>query len=165
MCQLIIFKACFAHFLPYLPHKEVNMARNNKSYHKDLKQQIYEKFTTMLKNGEGRSKTADKKNNCTQNFIYSYNTYKSYWKHAKYFANYINEYHPECTTLKAAKKYINEWLQFRVYELVLYAWSTERTTYSRSKISINTVETTLRPVFQGKKKLQTLVNKGLKQFH
>ena len=128
------------------------MARNNKSYHKDLKQQIYEKFTTMLKNGEGRSKTADKKNNCTQNFIYSYNTYKSYWKHAKYFANYINEYHPECTTLKAAKKYINEWLQFRVYELVLYAWSTERTTYSRSKISINTVETTLRPDFQGKKK-------------
>ena len=90
------------------------MGRNNKSYHKDLKQQIYEKLTTMLKNGEGRSKTADKKNNCTQNFIYSYNTYKSYWKHAKYFANYINEYHPECTTLKSAKKYVNEWLQFRV---------------------------------------------------
>lgn len=90
------------------------MGRNNKSYHKDLKQQIYEKFTTMLKNGEGRSKTADKKSNITQNFIYSYSTYKSYWKHAKYFANYINEYHPECTTLKAARKYVNEWLQFRV---------------------------------------------------
>ena len=57
------------------------MGRKNKSYHKDLKQQIYEKLTTMLKNGEGRSKTADKKNNNTQNFIYSYNTYKSYWKH------------------------------------------------------------------------------------
>ena len=90
------------------------MGRKNKSYHKDLKQQIYEKFTTMLENGKGRDKATDKKNNSCQNFIYSYNTYKSYWKHAKYFANYIKEYHPECTTLKSARKYVNEWLQYRV---------------------------------------------------
>lgn len=38
------------------------MGRNNKSFHKDLKQQIYESLTFMLKNGTGRSKADDKKN-------------------------------------------------------------------------------------------------------
>ena len=27
--------------------------------------------------------------------IYSFNTYKSYWKHTKYFIKYIKEKHPE----------------------------------------------------------------------
>ena len=78
------------------------MGRNNKSFHKDLKQQIYESLTFMLINGTGRSKADDKKNGITKDYIYSYSTYKSYWKHAKYFANYIYEHHPECTTLKSA---------------------------------------------------------------
>lgn len=90
------------------------MGRNNKSFHKDLKQQIYESLTFMLKSGTGRSKAEDKKNGITKDYIYSYSTYKSYWKHAKYFANYIYEHHPECTTLKSARKYANEWLQYRV---------------------------------------------------
>ena len=90
------------------------MGRKNKSFHKDLKQQIYENLTDKLNNGIGRSKIEDKKNGNTKNYIYSYSTYDSYWKHAKYFANYINEKHPDCTTLKAARKYVNEWLQYRV---------------------------------------------------
>ena len=35
------------------------MGRNNKSFHKDLKQQIYESLTFMLKNSTGRSKADD----------------------------------------------------------------------------------------------------------
>lgn len=68
------------------------MGRNNKSFHKDLKQQIYESLTFMLKSGTGRSKAEDKKNGDAKDYIYSYSTYKSYWKHAKYFANYIYEH-------------------------------------------------------------------------
>jgi len=56
--------------------------------------------------------------------IFSFNTYKSYWKHTKYFIKYIKENHPECTTLKSAKKYVNEWLQTRV-DQGLSAWTVQ----------------------------------------
>lgn len=56
--------------------------------------------------------------------IFSFNTYKSYWKHTKYFIKYIKENHPECTTLKSAKKYVNEWLQARV-DQGLSAWTVQ----------------------------------------
>ena len=56
--------------------------------------------------------------------IFSFNTYQSYWKHTKYFIKYIKENHPECTTLKSAKKYVNEWLQTRV-DQGLSAWTVQ----------------------------------------
>ena len=54
--------------------------------------------------------------------FFSFNTYKSYWKHTKYFIQYIKEHHPECTTLKSARKYVNEWLQARA-DQGLSAWT------------------------------------------
>lgn len=90
------------------------MGRKNKSYSKDLKEQMYEKLTGMLHAGEGTSKKDAIADGTDREKIFSYNTYQSYWKHCKYFANYIHEQHPECTTLKAAQKYVNEWLQSRV---------------------------------------------------
>ena len=89
------------------------MGRRNKSYSKDLKQQIYDKLTAMLHAGEGTSKKEAIADGTDREKIFSYSTYESYYKHCKYFANYINENHPECTTLKAARKYVNDWLQFR----------------------------------------------------
>lgn len=53
---------------------------------------------------------------------FSFSTYKAYWKHVKYFTKYIQEKHPECTTLKSAKKYVNEWLQART-DQGLSAWT------------------------------------------
>ena len=67
-----------------------------------------------MKNGEGISKKSAIENGTDKDKIFSFSTYKSYYKHCKYFGRYINENHPECTTLKAAKKYVNEWLQYRV---------------------------------------------------
>lgn len=90
------------------------MGRKDKSYHKDLKQQMYDKLTSMLHAGEGTSKKEAIADGTVSEKIFSYNTYETYYKHCKYFANYIRENHPECTTLKAAKKYVNEWLQSRV---------------------------------------------------
>lgn len=90
------------------------MGRKNKSYRKNLKEQIYDKLTDMLHAGEGTSKKKAIADGTDREKIFSYSTYESYYKHCKYFANYINEKHPECTTLKAARKYVNEWLQSRV---------------------------------------------------
>ena len=56
--------------------------------------------------------------------VCSFNTYKSYWKHTKYFIKYIKENHPECSTLKSARKYVNEWLQSRV-DQGLSAWTVQ----------------------------------------
>lgn len=95
-------------------HKGDTMGRKNKNYRKDLKQQIYDKLTGMLHAGEGTSKKEAIADGTDREKIFSYSTYNSYWKHCKYFANYILEHHPECTTLKAARKYVNEWLQYRV---------------------------------------------------
>ena len=90
------------------------MGRRDKRYHKDLKEQIYDKLTGMLHAGEGTSKKDAIADGTAAEKIFSYSTYQSYWKHSKYFANYIIERHPECTTLKAARRYVNEWLQYRV---------------------------------------------------
>lgn len=90
------------------------MGRRDKSYSKDLKQQIYDRLTGMLHAGEGTSKKDAIADGTDRDKIFSYNTYESYFKHCKYFANYIRENHPDCTTLKASKKYVNEWLQARV---------------------------------------------------
>ena len=85
------------------------MGRRNKAYHKDLHQQAYERLTSMQAFGESRKEA--KANGTDKDKIFSFSTYQSYWKHTKYFIKYIKEHHPECTTLKSARKYVNEWLQ------------------------------------------------------
>lgn len=96
------------------------MGRRNKAYHKDLHQQAYERLNSMQAFGESRR--AAKSEGADRDRIFSFNTYKSYWKHTKYFIKYINEHHPECTTLKKARKYVGEWLQDGV-DRGLSAWT------------------------------------------
>ncbi len=88
------------------------MGRKNKAYAKDLHQQAYEKLVSMQAFGE--SKRAAVADGTAKYKIFSFNTYQDYWKHTKYFIEYIKENYPECTTLKAAKRHMNEWLQSRV---------------------------------------------------
>ena len=96
------------------------MGRRNKSYSKDLHQQAYERLNGMQAFGESRR--AAKVEGTDRDKIFSFNTYKSYWKHTKYFIKYIKEHHPECTTLKKARKYVGEWLQDSV-DRGLSAWT------------------------------------------
>lgn len=96
------------------------MGRKNKSYSKDLHQQAYDRLTAMQAFGESKKEAME--NGTAQDKIFSFNTYQTYWKHIKYFLKYIKELHPECTTLKRAKKYVNEWLQTRV-DQGLSAWT------------------------------------------
>ena len=90
------------------------MGRKNKTYQKDLKQQIYDKLLGMLRAGEGTSKKDAIADGTDRDKIHSYNTYDTYRKHCGYFAAYIQINHPDCTTIKSAKKYVPEWLQYRV---------------------------------------------------
>ena len=98
------------------------MGRRNKAYSKDLHQQAYDRLTGMQAFGESKKEATAYGEEKYK--IYSFNTYKSYWKHTKYFIKYIKENHPECTTLKSAKKYVNEWLQVRV-DQGLSAWTVQ----------------------------------------
>ncbi len=96
------------------------MGRRNKSYYKDLHQQAYERLTSMQAFGESRR--AAKAEGADKDKIFSFSTYKSYWKHTKYFIKFVKEHHPECTTLKKARKYVGEWLQDGV-DRKLSAWT------------------------------------------
>lgn len=98
------------------------MGRNNKAYSKDLHQQAYDRLKGMQAFGE--SKKAAMAEGTAGDKIFSFNTYKTYWKHIKYFLAYVKETHPEITTLKKAKKYVPEWLQSRV-DQNLSAWTVQ----------------------------------------
>lgn len=100
----------------------LRLGRKNKKYYKDLHQQAYDRLTRMQAFGESKKEAV--KNGTDGQKIFSFNTYQSYWKHTKYFLSYIKEKHPECTTLKSAKKYVNEWLQART-DQGLSAWTVQ----------------------------------------
>lgn len=88
------------------------MGRKNKSYSKNLHQQVYDQLTEKLAIGE--SKNQAKKDGTAKDKIFSFSTYKTYWKHCKYFVNWVKTNHPDCTSLKKARKYVPEWLKSRV---------------------------------------------------
>ena len=96
------------------------MGRKNKNYSKTLHQQTYEKLVGLQAFGE--SKAAAKKDGTYKEKIFSFTTYQTYWKHIKYFIKWMQKEHPECTTLKAAKKYVNTFLETRT-ALGLSAWT------------------------------------------
>ena len=107
------------------------MGRKNKSYYKDLHQQAYDRLNGMQAFGE--SKKEAEANGTDRGKIFSFNTHQTYWKHTKYFLKYIKEVHPECTTLKSAKKYVNEWLQLRT-DQGLSAWTIQTEAKALSKL-------------------------------
>ena len=82
----------------------MRLGRKNKKYYKDLHQQAYDRLTGMQAFGESKKQAVA--DGTEKDKIFSFSTYKAYWKHVKYFIKYIQEKHPECTTLKSAKKYV-----------------------------------------------------------
>ena len=85
-----------------------------------MHQQAYDILVSMQSFGESKKEAIA--NGTDKEKIFSHNTYKTYWKHTKYFIKYVKEQHPEVTTIKKAKKYVNEWLQVRV-DQGLSAWT------------------------------------------
>lgn len=96
------------------------MGRKNKIYVKSIHQQAYDRLNAMCAFGESRAE--GKKSGDAAKNIYSFSTYKTYWKQTKNFIKWVNKNYPECTTLKRAKRYVNEWLQTQV-EAGASAWT------------------------------------------
>ena len=113
------------------------MGRRNKSYTKDMHQQAYDKLTGMQAFGDSKKddKAYDREHDTdiVSGKIYSFNTYKTYWKHIKYFIKWVKEKYPKCTTLKKAKKYVPEWLQTRV-DQGLSAWTVQTEAAALNKL-------------------------------
>lgn len=113
------------------------MGRRNKEYSKDLHQQAYDKLTSMQAFGESKKDAIA--NGTERDKIFSFNTYQTYWKHTKYFIKYMQQNHPEVTTLKKARAYVNEWLQSRVDQVDengkhLSAWTIQTEAKALSKL-------------------------------
>jgi len=64
----------------------IEMGYKNKKYQKDLTQQINDRLTKMLHDGEGKSKKEAIEDGTERSKIFSYSTYESYFKHCKYFS-------------------------------------------------------------------------------
>lgn len=60
----------------------------------------------------GQSKHFDKSHGGIQDKIYSWETYRSYLKHANYFVSWCKEQHG-CRTLDECRPHVDEWLQTR----------------------------------------------------
>ena len=127
--------------------------RKNKEYYKDLHQQAYERFQKMLSFGESKREAIAA--GTEQGKIFSFSTYQAYWKHTKYFLSYIKQEHPECTTLKSAKKYVNEWLQTRV-DQGLSAWTVQLEAKAMGKLyGISQIMKTILNLQRGNEKILT----------
>lgn len=88
------------------------MGRNNKKYHKNLNEQLYDRLTGMQ--AFGSSKKQAKDNNTVKDKIFSFSTYKTYMSQGRHFVEYLQAEHPEVTTLKVGRKYVPEYLQSMV---------------------------------------------------
>lgn len=93
-------------------YTEISMSRENK---KSLKRQIQETYDSML--AIGQSKKTDKLAGNVADRIYSWETYRSYIKHACYFADWVKEQPAaenlgrKCRTLEEARRYVEAFLQ------------------------------------------------------
>lgn len=92
------------------------MKEGNRIGHKNKKTLVYQiKDTLESKTAYGQSKYFYKLmagNGGIQDKIFSYSTFKSYMKHANYFANYCKSKYG-CKTLSECREYVNEWLLTR----------------------------------------------------
>lgn len=101
------------------------------SYRKTARLRLQE----MFRAGFGNKRSSDKTNADTRNKIYSKNTFETYKRQFRYFADWLSEAHKEAYTLADARQYVDEYL--------LHLVELERSAYS-----ITTAKAALAKVFQ-----------------
>ena len=92
-------------------------------------------YKRCLKLGFGNKRSSDKTNADTRNKIYSKNTFETYKRQFRYFADWLSEAHKEAYTIADARQYVDEYL--------LHLVELERSAYS-----ITTAKAALAKVFQ-----------------
>ena len=88
------------------------------SYRKTARLRLQE----MYKAGFESKRSSDKMNAETQNKIYSKNTFETYKRQFRYFADWLSEAHKEALTIADARGYVDEYL--------LHLVELERSAYS-----------------------------------
>lgn len=101
------------------------------SYRKTARLRLQE----MYRDGFNSKRSTDKTNADTRNKIYSKNTFETYKRQFRYFAEWLSEAHKEALTLADARGYVDEYL--------LHLVKLERSAYS-----ITTAKAALAKVFQ-----------------
>lgn len=113
------------------------MGRHNKEYARDMHQQAYDKLTGLQAFGDSKKDDMiyDRAHDTdiVSGKIYSYSTYKTYWKHIKYFVKWVQERYTACKTLKKAEKYVPEFLQTRV-DAGMSAWTVQTEAAALNKL-------------------------------
>lgn len=93
------------------------MARDRSKYlkpKKTLKEQAYEELASMMALGESKRQAKD--TDAMKDKIFSKATYQTYRKHIYYFCDWVKEHYPNCKSIKKARRYVNEWLEYRTNE-------------------------------------------------
>lgn len=101
------------------------------SYRKTARLRLQE----MYERGFGSQRSSDKTNADTRDKIYSKNTFETYKRQFRYFADWLSEAHIDAHTLDDARQYVDEYL-LHLIEL------------KRSAYSISTAKAALAKVFQ-----------------
>lgn len=111
--------------------KEVKKEKEVESYRKTARLRLQ----TMFKKGFGTKRSSDKMNADTQDKIYSENTFLTYKRQFKYFADWLEKNHSEVKTLDEARIFVDDYLK----ELI------EK---GKSPCSISTAKSGIAKVFQ-----------------
>ena len=102
------------------------MGRRNKKYQKTLREQFHERLTEMQAFGESKRQAI--LDGTDKNKIFSFATYKSYWKVSKRYLRWLKKNHPDVSTMKAARRHVREYLEEREQQTdssgkLLSAWT------------------------------------------
>lgn len=111
--------------------KEVKKEKEVESYRKTARLRLQ----AMFKAGFGTKRAIDKVNGVTQDKIYSKNTFLTYKRQFKYFADWLEQNHPEVKTLDEARLFVDHYLKHLIEK-------------ERSAYSISTAKAALAKVFQ-----------------
>lgn len=90
------------------PKKEVK--KEVESYRKTARLRLQ----AMFKAGFGTKRSTDKMNASTQDKIYSENTFLTYKRQSRYFADWLEKRYPEVKTIEQARAYVDEYLLYLI---------------------------------------------------
>lgn len=90
------------------PKKEVK--KEVESYRKTARLRLQK----MFKAGFGTKRSTDKMNASTQDKIYSENTFLTYKRQSRYFADWLEKRYPEVKTIEQARAYVDEYLIYLI---------------------------------------------------
>ena len=92
------------------------MGYKDTKYHKNMHQQLVD----VLKDKQafGISRNYLKSNGLSEDKISSVATYEKYKKSGNAFVAYVEKQHPECKTLKKARRYVTEYLDMRTRQFL-----------------------------------------------